>query len=171
MEGTVEFRQPKQCQNTHQSCSSLSRWNSFMFRHWLALPNISNAIYIPQKWSQTLQVKPNHNPGQSLHLCKMFIFSSCRLQGAQQQIWPAAAHHANAVSTNGRLAAKTPTRTLSGLFNVLLIGRETNAGTCRRPRFGEDSLRSPSGERAGSHGLSCCADFVGRLYQTCPFCN
>lgn len=60
------------------------KWNSFMFRHWLVLPNISNAICIPQKRSQTLQVKPKHKPSQSLHLRKMFIFSSCRLRGAWQ---------------------------------------------------------------------------------------
>lgn len=120
----------------------LLRWNSFMFRHWLALPNISNVIYIPQKGSQTLQVKPNHKPSQSLHLRKMFIFSSCRLRGAQQQIWPAAAHHANAVSTTGRLAAKTLNIALSYLFNAFLIRKETNTGTHGRPRFGGDSHSS-----------------------------
>lgn len=137
-----------------------------MFRHRLALPSISNAIYIPQKRSQTLWIKPNHNPSQSLHLCKMFIFSSCRLQGARQQIWPAAAHHANAASTNGRLAVKTPNRTLSGLVSVSLITKETNTGKCRRSGFGEES-RSPFGERPGSCSLSCCADFVSRLCL-CP---
>lgn len=146
----------------------LLRWNSFMFRHWLALPNISNVIYIPQKRSQTLQVKPNHKPSQSLHLRKMFIFSSCRLRGAQQQIWPAAAHHASAVSTNGRLAAKTLNIALSDLFNVFLIRKEGNTGTCGRPRFGGDSRSSIWG-RPGSHSLSCGGDFlVGQLHP-CPF--
>lgn len=139
-----------------------------MFRHWLALPNISNVIYIPQKRSQTLQVKPNHKPSQSLHLHKMFIFSSCRPRGAQQQIWPAAAHHANAVSTNGRLAAKTLNIALSDLFNALLIRKETNTGTCGRPRFVGDS-RSSIWERPGSHSLSCSSNFlVGQLHP-CPF--
>lgn len=85
----------------------LLRWNPFMFKHWPALPKISNVIHIPQKRSQILQVKPNHKPSQSLHLHKMFIFTGYRLREARQQIWPAAAHHANTASTNGRLAVKT----------------------------------------------------------------
>lgn len=58
----------------------------------------------------------------------MFIYSSCRLRGGQQQIWPD--HYANAVSTNGRLASKTLNIALSDLFNELLIRKETNTGTC-----------------------------------------
>lgn len=146
----------------------LLRWNSFMFRHWLALPNISNVIYIPQKRSRTLQVKPNHKPSQSLHLRKMFIFSSCRLRGARQQIWPAAAHHTNTVSTNGRLAVKTLNTALSDLSNAFLIRKETNPGTRGRPRFGGDS-RPSARERSGSHRLSCSSDFLVGQPHPCPF--
>lgn len=137
----------------------LLRWNSFMFRHWLALPNISNVIYIPQKRSRTLQVKPNHKPSQSLHLRKMFIFSSCRLRGARQQIWPAAAHHTNTVSTNGRLAVKTLNTALSDLSNAFLIRKETNPGTRGDPDLEETPVH-PLGKDLARTALAAAAIFL-----------
>lgn len=98
----------------------------------------------------------------------MFIFSSCRLRGARQQIWPAAAHHTNTVSTNGRLAVKTLNTALSDLSNAFLIRKETNPGTRGRPRFGGDS-RSSARERSGSHNLCCSSDFLVGQPHPCPF--